>query len=60
MSTPEVIAGLNADYGRRRDGDGVRWDETYELWVVTRHGGLAANQSETREQFGRPIARPRT
>ena len=38
--TPEVIADPYTYYGRIRDEDPVHWNETYELWVVTRHDDL--------------------
>ena len=37
MFTPEVIADPYGYYGRLRDEDPVHWNETYALWVVTRH-----------------------
>ena len=40
MFTPEVIADPYPYYGRIRDEDPVHWNETYELWVVTRHDDL--------------------
>jgi len=40
MFTPEVIADPYTYYGRIRDQDPVHWNETYELWVVTRHDDL--------------------
>src|SRR5438874_9765341 len=40
MFTPDVIANPYAYYGRLRDEDPVHWNETYELWVVTRHDDL--------------------
>ncbi len=40
MFTPDVIADPYAYYGRLRDEDPVHWNETYELWVVTRHDDL--------------------
>ena len=40
MFTPDVIADPHAYYGRLRDEDPVHWNETYELWVVTRHDDL--------------------
>jgi cytochrome P450 len=40
MFTPEVIADPYAYYGRLRDKDPVHWNETYELWVITRHDDL--------------------
>ena len=40
MFAPDVIADPYAYYGRIRDADPVHWNETYELWVVTRHDDL--------------------
>ncbi len=40
MFTPEVIADPYAYYGRLRDEDPVHWNETYALWVITRHDDL--------------------
>ena len=40
MFTPEVIADPYAYYGRLRDEDPVHWNETYELWAITRHDDL--------------------
>lgn len=37
MFTPDVIADPYGYYGRLRDEDPVHWNETYALWVVTRH-----------------------
>ena len=37
MFTPEVIADPYAYYGRLRDKDPVHWNDTYALWVITRH-----------------------
>jgi cytochrome P450 len=37
MFTPDVIADPYAYYGRLRDEDPVHWNDTYALWVVTRH-----------------------
>jgi cytochrome P450 len=37
MFTPEVIADPYAYYGRLRDQDPVHWNDTYALWVITRH-----------------------
>jgi cytochrome P450 len=37
MFTPDVIADPYTYYGRLRDEDPVHWNETYALWVVTRH-----------------------
>jgi cytochrome P450 len=37
MFTPEVIADPYAYYGRLRDADPVHWNDTYALWVITRH-----------------------
>src|SRR5205807_1127573 len=38
--TPDVLADPYTYYGRIRDEDPVHWNETYELWVVTRHDDL--------------------
>jgi cytochrome P450 len=40
MFTPDVIADPYAYYGRLRDQDPVHWNESYALWVVTRHDDL--------------------
>src|SRR6202021_1066487 len=40
MFTPDVIADPYAYYGRLRDEDPVHWNESYELWVITRHDDL--------------------
>ena len=40
MFTPDVLADPYTYYGRIRDEDPVHWNETYELWVVTRHDDL--------------------
>jgi cytochrome P450 len=37
MFTPDVIADPYGYYGRLRDEDPVHWNDTYGLWVVTRH-----------------------
>ena len=37
MFTPDVIADPYTYYGRLRDEDPVHWNDTYGLWVVTRH-----------------------
>jgi cytochrome P450 len=37
MFTPGVIADPYAYYGRLRDEDPVHWNDTYALWVITRH-----------------------
>src|SRR5438034_486570 len=37
MFTPDVIADPYAYYGRLRDEDPVHWNNTYALWVITRH-----------------------
>jgi cytochrome P450 len=37
MFTQDVIADPYAYYGRLRDEDPVHWNDTYALWVVTRH-----------------------
>jgi cytochrome P450 len=40
MFAPDVIANPYAYYGRLRDEDPVHWNDTYELWVITRHDDL--------------------
>lgn len=40
MFAPDVIADPYAYYGRLRDTDPIHWNETYALWVVTRHDDL--------------------
>jgi cytochrome P450 len=37
MFTRDVIADPYAYYGRLRDEDPVHWNNTYGLWVITRH-----------------------
>jgi cytochrome P450 len=37
MFTPDVIADPYTYYGRLRDEDPVHWNDTYGLWVITRH-----------------------
>ena len=37
MFTPDVIANPYGYYGRLRDEDPVHWNDTYALWVLTRH-----------------------
>jgi cytochrome P450 len=37
MFTPDVIADPYSYYGRLRDEDPVHWNDTYALWVLTRH-----------------------
>jgi len=37
MFTSDVIANPYAYYGRLRDEDPVHWNDTYALWVITRH-----------------------
>ena len=37
MFTRDVIADPYAYYGRLRDQDPVHWNDTYALWVITRH-----------------------
>jgi cytochrome P450 len=37
MFTPGVIADPYGYYGRLRDEDPVHWNDTYGLWVITRH-----------------------
>jgi cytochrome P450 len=40
MFTPDVIADPYTYYGRLRDEDPVHWNDTYALWVITRHDDL--------------------
>lgn len=40
MFTSDVIADPYGYYGRLRDEDPVHWNETYSLWVITRHDDL--------------------
>jgi cytochrome P450 len=40
MFTPDVIADPYRYYGRLRDEDPVHWNDTYALWVITRHDDL--------------------
>src|SRR5580700_8892020 len=40
MFTADVIADPYSYYGRLRDEDPVHWNETYALWVITRHDDL--------------------
>jgi cytochrome P450 len=40
MFTPDVITDPYAYYGKLRDEDPVHWNETYALWVITRHDDL--------------------
>ncbi len=40
MFTPDVIADPYAYYGRLRYEDPVHWNDTYALWVITRHDDL--------------------
>src|SRR6202049_2002051 len=40
MFTPDVIADPYTYYGKIRDEDPIHWNETYELWVGTRHDDL--------------------
>jgi cytochrome P450 len=40
MFTPDVIADPYAYYGRLREQDPVHWNDTYQLWVITRHDDL--------------------
>jgi cytochrome P450 len=40
MFTPGVIADPYTYYGRLRDEDPVHWNDTYALWVITRHDDL--------------------
>ena len=37
MFTPDVIADPYPYYGRLRDEDPIHWNDTYALWVITRH-----------------------
>jgi cytochrome P450 len=37
MFTPDVIADPYSYYGRLRDEDPIHWNDTYALWVITRH-----------------------
>jgi len=37
MFTSDVIADPYGYYGRLRDEDPVHWNDTYGLWVITRH-----------------------
>jgi len=37
MFTSDVIADPYTYYGRLRDEDPVHWNDTYALWVITRH-----------------------
>jgi cytochrome P450 len=37
MFTPDVIADPYTYYGQLRDEDPVHWNDTYGLWVITRH-----------------------
>src|ERR1700761_1063913 len=40
MFTQDVIADPYTYYGRLRDEDPIHWNETYELWAVTRYDDL--------------------
>ena len=40
LFSPDVIANPYAFYGRLRDEDPVHWNETYALWLITRHDDL--------------------
>lgn len=40
MFAPDVIASPYDYYGRLRDQDPIHWNETYQLWVVTRYDDL--------------------
>ena len=40
MFTPDVIADPYGYYGRIREQDPVHWNETYELWAVTRYADV--------------------
>ncbi len=37
MFTPDVLTDPYTYYGRLRDEDPVHWNDTYALWVITRH-----------------------
>jgi cytochrome P450 len=37
MFTPGVIADPYSYYGRLREEDPIHWNDTYALWVITRH-----------------------
>ena len=40
LFSPDVIANPYTFYGRLRDEDPVHWNETYALWLITRHDDL--------------------
>ena len=40
LFSPDVIANPYAFYGLLRDEDPVHWNETYALWLITRHDDL--------------------
>jgi len=40
MFAPDVLADPYAYYGRLRDEDPIHWNDSYALWVVTRHDDL--------------------
>ena len=40
LFSPDVIANPYAFYGRLRGEDPVHWNETYALWLITRHDDL--------------------
>lgn len=40
LFSPDVIANPYAFYGQLRDEDPVHWNETYALWLITRHDDL--------------------
>jgi cytochrome P450 len=40
LFSPDVITNPYAFYGRLRDEDPVHWNETYALWLITRHDDL--------------------
>ena len=40
LFAPDVVADPYAFYGRLRDIDPVHWNETYALWMITRHDDL--------------------
>jgi len=45
MFTPDVIADPYGYYGRLRDEDPVHWNDTYGLWVITRHDDVTCSTS---------------
>ena len=40
LFSPDVIADPYAFYGQLRDEDPVHWNDTYALWLITRHDDL--------------------